>query len=615
MPPQRRKKADTATTKGPAAKKPKTHPSYLTQRQRGDARANNGPSDTETPAAPSKGTGSARGNSSTSRQASGTGRQGKAAADSQVALPGEDIPSDGDDNVPRGRIPQQQQPDGSDGAALAPASHGGRTPPAQQLPGQRGLSFAVQHLQTAPPASPVSQFASWANTGPFGSATADGTSLVDKTQESQIHKRKASALNDPGSKAQLALVAKLRAHAAGGSGSNAAAAAAGPLAAQAQPLLLPPPPSSNHVSPVTTPRSLISFDNSPVIPLHGALPSLPAPSSFQWTPDNGLGLQLDSASPAPPPFQPLPLPAGVMLIQPGLAPGRDAAVAQRNCYDHNTQTYIDAALSYVQARILVVYGFPQALKLRQFNEAAWFDARALTQTWYSLIDPIRVYLTHSVASFRSRFKNAILAHVKTAYGLHALNTVEQAARASQLLSGDVFVYRDWITRPTSSVSSTSTAIQEQSAVPSDPTLRAKLKNFTEKLTGKGRAFAHPAILGVIKIVAFEKGTRSKGRSLVALMPTAFENGIPAPFYAFAATAIHHALDTVVAYGKAPEFSESNYYGKYKMWHETAESKFLSEDPRMAELRADDWADVRATFGNHIVHESRHDDAVGTDDED
>ncbi|KZV79969.1 hypothetical protein EXIGLDRAFT_781584 [Exidia glandulosa HHB12029] len=625
------------------------------------ASANNQPSAPSTAADDSAPT--ATGNAA-GKAAGGRGRGKQSAA--QVPDPASEIVQQapeggqvgGSAPASRARPAQQLPPPTRQNQAVPAQSQVAMRPPvpAQQLPRRDAQeegegSPATQRFPTPPlpqgPTLPADQYARWANTGTFGSAPADGTLVVDKTQDAQFLKRKATALNEPGSNAQAVLIAKLRAHSAGNASNAGSSSTAGHVLSQEQSF---PSPSSWISSALgsfsgqrTVPSRLPSASPLPLVPTSRTpISSTASPLASS----NELGLQLISPPAATPSFQsPAATPSFPplnLLLDPVLAPGYSLATSKLSGYDSDTRTYITTAAAYLQARILIMYGFPQPLQHRQFVHDSWEDARLLTSTWYSLTDAITTYerlcfvligsysyflqmLQSATTSFRSRRKDAILALVKTAYGLHLLSTADQAARAAQLLNGDVFVYRDWV--PKTTLPATGPAQGDQAmpvaadtsaggarTVPA--TQKTQAKPYAHALKGKGRVFAHPAILSAVKILAFDKGTRQKTPAVFALLPDEFNDGIPTPLYAFAATTIHHALDTVAASGVAPEFSDANYLGKYKTWYEMARSKFTaSSDPRMAELRNCDWADICASY--HIVHSrdtSRHDEAIGTDDE-
>lgn len=183
-------------------------------------------------------------------------------------------------------------------------------------------------------------------------------------------------------------------------------------------------------------------------------------------------------------------------------------------------------------------------------------------------------MTAQASSFRTRHKARILAQVKMLYNLLPLPSDQLAARAAQLLDGDVFIYPGWVNRnPPPVAPDAAAAAADNGALARNKVCRPRAQPYVltvdlqrtrldakkvrmasrgachdiltasavrqyDELKGKGRAFSHPAILAVIKIIAFESSSKSKAPSIVSLMPDHFQHGtLPLPLYAFASTLV------------------------------------------------------------------------------
>lgn len=131
---------------------------------------------------------------------------------------------------------------------------------------------------------------------------------------------------------------------------------------------------------------------SPTLPPTSSNQQLSTPAPF---PEPSRALIL--SSPAVQPFQPLILPQDIILLPPELASGVTHPQAKRDAYAADTQKYIDAALHYQQARLLLVCAFPLMQEQTLFNRASWCDAQRLTDTWYSWAEEIGTYVSQILA--------------------------------------------------------------------------------------------------------------------------------------------------------------------------------------------------------------------------
>lgn len=138
-----------------------------------------------------------------------------------------------------------------------------------------------------------------------------------------------------------------------------------------------PPPLSPTLPPTLPPTDLIQ--------------TFPTPGSLF---ENTLAVVPSTPVPSGSPFPPLdlPLPHTVFTIPPQLARGVAHPEAKRDSYAADTQKYINTALHYQQARLLLIRAFPSTQDLELFNRISWTDAQQLAKTWYSWLDVIGTYV-------------------------------------------------------------------------------------------------------------------------------------------------------------------------------------------------------------------------------
>ncbi|KAH7097032.1 hypothetical protein BKA62DRAFT_774671 [Auriculariales sp. MPI-PUGE-AT-0066] len=282
-------------------------------------------------------------------------------------------------------------------------------------------------------------------------------------------------------------------------------------------------------------------------------------------------------------------------------------------YFGSTYTAITMATLAFNTRILVVNAFPGPLAATWIDEL-WQAQMEFATPRIELTTGIRAYITTQQSSFRTRDKVSIEKDVRAAYNLGGSGLIN---RVSMILDGNIFIYSSWTSRAAPQVT-----------VP-----------FTQQ-RGIGRPYKHPALMVVIKQIAFSRSVSQEHPWICDLMPDAFlaDDGqakrLPLPLYAFAATLINFALDNIKAeaeYAAAAAAANTrpnktrgdfgSYRGMYQTWLAHARKHFEPTDnpekrEKMDQLRREHWCELDRLYHLESAADGpdRDEEALSTGDE-
>ncbi|KAH7094234.1 hypothetical protein BKA62DRAFT_783851 [Auriculariales sp. MPI-PUGE-AT-0066] len=284
-------------------------------------------------------------------------------------------------------------------------------------------------------------------------------------------------------------------------------------------------------------------------------------------------------------------------------------------YIGSTKSALAMATRVFNARILAINAFPGPLATTWASEI-WEAQMEYASPRIKLTTGMTTYITGQQSSFRTRDKISIEKDVKAAYNLSGGDLLDKVA---MILDGNVFIYSSWCPREAPN----------------------RLLKYTQQ-RGVGRSYKHPAIMVVIKQLAFARsGNPEHPHPFVCdLVPDAFlaedseTKVVPLALYAFAVTQIHFALDNIKAAAedaaaaaasnltvKRPRADFGTYRATYQRWLAHAKKHFEPTDnpqklAKMYELRREHWDELSREYGLGVTAcgFDRDEEALSTDDE-